>query len=221
MAAWDSVFPLDTVNVKLPLDTSRVLEYPETTTFSPPVTCWSATEEITGTVGAMMMVLMTSALPGTLAVSVIVPATVPVITVTLGAVVLPLGMVNVIERDPFWNTIMLSVPPAAEGAKARVRVPVISPVAGADVDTPIPGCWPEPGLAGTTMVSGRELTVIVIVAFANRPLASVARRVTGNAPVVFAAPLITPVDAPNCNPPGAAETIVNVYGGTPPPAVTV
>lgn len=53
----DNVLPLDTANVKLPLDTSRVLEYPVTTTLIPPVTCWSATEVITGTAGSIVIVL--------------------------------------------------------------------------------------------------------------------------------------------------------------------
>src|SRR5579872_6750719 len=126
----------------------------------------------------MTMVWMTSGLPVTLAVSVIVPATVPVITVTLGAVVLPCGMVNGIDVDPLGaNLTMLSVPPTEE-TNTRVSVPLMSPLVGAGIDTPIPGCWPELVPGGTTIVSGGELMVIVILVFAVRPSASVACRTT-------------------------------------------
>lgn len=111
MVAFD-----DGANWNVPLVMSRVDENPETTTVIPPGVWENETVETNGTVGLVVMVALGGGFGVTFVppvvrletVSVIVPATVPVKTVTLDlpenwAAVVPAGMVNGADVPPVPN----------------------------------------------------------------------------------------------------------------------
>jgi len=110
---------VDGANWNVPLVMSRVDENPDTTTVIPPGVCENDTVEMNGTVGVVVIVALGGGLGVTgvppvvrfVTVSVIVPATVPVSTVTLVfpencACVEPAGIVNDADAPPVPNWII-------------------------------------------------------------------------------------------------------------------